>query len=77
MRTNVKFGCQNLRTISVYVPHAGYMWAEFEQCMDDVTILVSATKRLGMKIIIGGDLNLSLDIGRRATSRTEFFMNSF
>ena len=65
MAIDVKIGMKRVRIISVYVPHAGYTWVEFENCMNDISILVSEATRLNISIIIGGDFNLSLGIGRR------------
>ena len=65
MVIDVKIGRKRVRIISVYVPHAGYTWVDFEACMNDISILVSEPTRLNMSIIIGGDFNLSLGIGRR------------
>ena len=71
MAIDVKIGRKCVRIIAVYVPHAGYTWAEFETCMDDITILVSEATRLDMQVIIGGDFNLSLDTGRPGVSMTD------
>ena len=51
--------------ISVYAPRDGYVWGEFENCMNELSVLVSEATRVNMRIIIGGDFNLSLDVGRR------------
>ena len=72
MGIDVKIGGKRVRVISVYMPHAGYSWSDFEECIEDITILTSEATRLNMNIIIGGDFNLSLGIGRRGTSMTDF-----
>ena len=72
MGIDVKIGGKRVRVISVYVPIAGYSWSEFEECIEDITILTSEATRLNMSVIIGGDFNLSLGIGRRGTSTTDF-----
>lgn len=71
MGMDVEIGTKCVRIISVYFSHAGYAWSDFEKCIEDVTILVSEATRLRMNIIIGGDFNLCLDVGRRGTSMTD------
>ena len=36
MAIDVKIGTKKIRIISVYMPHAGYSFAEFEKCMEDI-----------------------------------------
>ena len=43
----------------------GYIWVDFEDCINDISILVAEATRLNMSTIICGDFNLSLGIGRR------------
>ena len=41
MAIDVKIGMKRVRIISAYFPHAGYAWVEFEDCMNNISILVA------------------------------------
>ena len=71
MAIDVKIGMKRIRIICVYVPHAGYTWVDFEDCMNDISILVSEATRSNMSIIIGRDFILFLGIGSRGRYMNE------
>ena len=45
MAIDAKIGTKQIRVISVYMPHAGYNFSEFEKCMEDITLLTSEATR--------------------------------
>ena len=54
-----------IRVIAIYVPHAGYTWAEFLEVFDAIGALVLEAQHRNMSVILGGDFNLSLAVGDR------------
>ena len=63
MAIDVKFGAKIIRIITVYVPHAGYSWDDFWTVMHNLSSLIMEAQDRSYQIVIGGDCNLSLDIG--------------
>ena len=62
MWVDLTIGAHTHRYISVYAPHAGYPFAEFQALMDSIREVVTDTQRRSYKCILGGDLNT--EIGR-------------
>ena len=60
-----------VRCISVYMPHMGYPAEELETVYDQLHQIVEAASRLGLKVVIGGDVNTQLDVGRRGDLLSE------
>lgn len=69
---DMKIGRKRIRIISVYLPHAGYSWTDFQQCFDDLSTMIADAGRSNMDIFIGGDFKLSLDIGARGDCMNDF-----
>ena len=55
----------DVRVISIYVPHAGYLWGDFTSIVEDLCRLTREAIDNGKKMIITGDFNLSLNQGAR------------
>lgn len=60
MAVDIRFGKRCIRLIAVYMPHAGYPWANFELCMSDIEAIAIETLNQNYHIAIAGDFNLSL-----------------
>ena len=60
-----------VRCISVYMPHMGYPAEELETVYEQLHQIVEAASRLGLKVLIGGDFNTQLDVGRRGDLLSE------
>ena len=69
---DLKLKTKHLRLISVYVPHAGYSWDEFDDCMTDTGRLVMEAVDQNKHILIGGDFNLTLYHGDRGRYMQDF-----
>ena len=48
------------RMISLYFPHSGHPISDLENSLQQLDALVSEAQSLGYKVLIGGDLNISL-----------------
>ena len=72
LATDVRIGKRILRIISVYVPHAGYPWSDFEICMNEMSGLIMEGADQGKHCIIAGDFNLSLHRGDRGVFMDDF-----
>ena len=47
------------RVIASYLPHAGYTWDEFRDCLEQLRSIVLDGQHLKYKCIIGGDFNIN------------------
>ena len=65
MAIDIQYGARILRIISTYLPHAGCSWKEFEHETENITMLTMEAKDQGKYVVIGGDFNLSLNMGDR------------
>ena len=62
---DLKLQNASIRIFSIYAPHAGFPFADFEQLMHQVMDLASSAHRNGYVVIISGDFNTQLDNGPR------------
>ena len=65
MYIDVRIGMQVFRFLSIYVPHAGYDWSEFETCFDSIREVLEDARRKHIKYFIGGDFNTQINVGNR------------
>ena len=75
MAIDVKSGRKRTRIVAIYVPHAGVRrnaWEEFEAYLNNISMLALEATRLRMNVIIGGDFNISLNVGRRGECMKDF-----
>merc|ERR1712086_101146 len=54
-----------MRSIATYVPHCGYSVQQLEQTYDQLRCVVSEARRSKRAVIVGGDFNTQIGIGRR------------
>ena len=54
-----------MRNIATYVPHCGYSVQHLEQTYDQLRCVLSEARRSKRAVIMGGDFNTQIYIGRR------------
>ena len=60
-----------MRIFAIYVPHASYLFPEFEHLIDLAMDLISKAHQLHFHVMIGGDFNCQLDVGIRGSRLRE------
>ena len=56
---------KKMRSIATYVPHCGYSVQDLERTYEQLRCVVSEARRSKRAVIIGGDFNTQLNVGRR------------
>ena len=65
MAVDLMFDNLMYRIVSVYLPHAGYVWNDFQSSFEIISNLLAEAVPKHFRIMIGGDFNLSYGVGRR------------
>jgi endonuclease/exonuclease/phosphatase family metal-dependent hydrolase len=63
---------KQMRSIAVYVPHCGYSVEDLEQTYNQLRCVTSEACHSKKAIIIGGDFNTQLNVGRRGILLQQF-----
>lgn len=71
MAIDVKIYQKRIRLLSVYLPHAGYTWKEFEDIFNEITALAMEAQDRGIHLIIAGDFNLCIQTRDRGRTMRE------
>ena len=61
MAVDVLLGSQWFRVLCAYCPHSGYGMNDFRRTLDDIEALAMEAIDQGMKLILIGDFNISID----------------
>ena len=69
---DVRIGKRILRSIAVCFPNAGYVWSDFEVCMNEASGLIMEGTDQSKHCIIAGDFNLLLHRGGRGVFMDDF-----
>ena len=72
MAVDARIGGKVIRFLSIYLPHAGYSWKEFEECFEDIGKLCMEAIDKNFSIIIGRDFKASFSAGVRGTYLRNF-----
>ena len=62
---DVQIGKNKIRIIAAYAPHAGYSEQDFANFFEQLHSALHGAYRDGRRVILGGDLNLQIDVGKR------------
>ena len=64
---DVEVARKKLRIIAAYAPHAGYSEQDFANFLEQLHSAIHGAYKDGRQVILGGDLNLQIDVGKRGT----------
>ena len=62
---DVQIGKIKIRIIAAYAPHAGYSEQDFTNFFEQLHSALHGAYKDGCGVILGGDLNLQIDVGKR------------
>ena len=65
LHVDVQIGKNKIRIIAAYAPHAGYSEQDFANFFEQLHSALHGAYRDGRRVILGGDLNLQIDVGKR------------
>ena len=57
MGLDIRLSDRICMAVSVYLPHAGYVWADFVFCLEIVFAMVREAQERGYSVIVAGDFN--------------------